>query len=207
MTVPHFAIGQEAKLVHTPEGNILWDCISYLDDATYELIQGIGGLKAIAISHPHFYTGMVTWADRFDVPIYLHELDAAWVLQGSDRIHHWSGSEHRLAEGVTLHRLGGHFDGSTILHWRGGAHGKGVLLTGDTLSVSGDKRTVSAMYSFPNRVPLSEAIIRRMQRKLEPLSYDRLYGLSEGDVISEGAKAAVDYSLDRYIKALHRPAD
>jgi len=39
-TVPEFAIGQHAKLLRTPHGNILWDCISYVDDVTVDLIRG-----------------------------------------------------------------------------------------------------------------------------------------------------------------------
>src|SRR3954453_18129420 len=31
---PHFGIGQRALLVRTPQGNVLWDCISLLDAAT-----------------------------------------------------------------------------------------------------------------------------------------------------------------------------
>ena len=33
-TVPSFAIGPRALLVCTPGGNVLWDCVSLLDDAT-----------------------------------------------------------------------------------------------------------------------------------------------------------------------------
>src|SRR5690606_22290475 len=32
VTEPKFAIGQRALLVQTPEGNILWDCISFIDE-------------------------------------------------------------------------------------------------------------------------------------------------------------------------------
>src|SRR4030081_2211334 len=60
-TQPSFAIGQRALLLCTPDGNVLWDCISMLDPATIALIKGLGGLKAIGISHPHFYTTMVDW--------------------------------------------------------------------------------------------------------------------------------------------------
>src|SRR5690242_14431838 len=33
-TQPAFAIGQRALLIRTPDGNVLWDCISLIDDAT-----------------------------------------------------------------------------------------------------------------------------------------------------------------------------
>jgi glyoxylase-like metal-dependent hydrolase (beta-lactamase superfamily II) len=55
-TEPQLAIGQSAYLIRTPEGNVLWDCITYLDDETINAIKGLGGLKAIVISHPHFFS-------------------------------------------------------------------------------------------------------------------------------------------------------
>ncbi|HHY2689002.1 TPA: hypothetical protein ACV5PF_002732 [Bacillus cereus] len=32
-----------------------------------------------------------------------------------------------LTNGITLNRLGGHFKGGTILHWKGGNHIKSIL--------------------------------------------------------------------------------
>ena len=64
-TSPAFGIGQRAILVNTPNGNVLWDCIALVDDATVDLLQGLGGLSAIAISHPHYYTTMVEWSRAF----------------------------------------------------------------------------------------------------------------------------------------------
>src|SRR5579862_5461802 len=61
-SVPAFAIGQRALLVMTAEGNVLWDCISLLDEATIAIVKALGGLIGIAISHPHYYSSMVEWA-------------------------------------------------------------------------------------------------------------------------------------------------
>jgi len=61
-TKPSFAIGQRAFLVKTAEGNLLWDCVSLLDEKTQAKIRRLGGISAIAISHPHFYTTMVEWS-------------------------------------------------------------------------------------------------------------------------------------------------
>jgi DNA-directed RNA polymerase subunit RPC12/RpoP len=74
-THPNFAIGQRALLVRTPQGNILWDCVALIDDATIELVRGLGGLKAIAISHPHYYTTCQDWARAFDCQVHLHAAD------------------------------------------------------------------------------------------------------------------------------------
>jgi hypothetical protein len=126
-TVPAFAINQRALLLRTPHGNILWDCIANLDPATQTLIAALGGLRAIAISHPHYYTTMQEWAAAFDAPVYLHASDSEWVMRDSPAIHFWEGDALEIVPSVTLLRLGGHFAGGTVLHWQ---EGEGVLLAG-----------------------------------------------------------------------------
>ena len=80
-TEPRFAIGQRALLVPHGARNVLWDCITLLDDETAAAIEARGGLRAIAISHPHYYSAMVEWAHRFDCPVLLHEDDREWVMR------------------------------------------------------------------------------------------------------------------------------
>ena len=120
-SLPTFAIGQRAIFVITSAGNVLWDCISLIDDATIALIVGLGGLKAIAISHPHFYATMVDWARAFDCPVHLHALDRKWVMRADPALTFWDGDTLTLLPGVTLIRGGGHFPGGTMLHWAQGA--------------------------------------------------------------------------------------
>lgn len=127
-TVPGFAINQRAFLVITPQGNILWDCIANLDDATRALVSALGGISAIAISHPHYYTTMQDWAETFNAPVWLHASDREWIMRHSPAIKLWNGDEQRICSSVRLIRLGGHFPGGTILHWD---TGDGVLLTGE----------------------------------------------------------------------------
>ena len=55
---PPTAIGQRALLIRAPGGNILWDMISYLDGDLIRELRELGGVAAIAISHPHFYGSM-----------------------------------------------------------------------------------------------------------------------------------------------------
>ncbi len=58
-TEPGFAIAQRALLVQAPGGNVPWDCITLIDEATVEAVRALGGISAIAISHPHYYSAMV----------------------------------------------------------------------------------------------------------------------------------------------------
>jgi hypothetical protein len=199
---PGFAIGQRALLVQTPEGNILWDCISLLDQATVDAIRSLGGIHAIAISHPHFYSSMITWSQAFNAPVYLHADDRQWVMYPNPAVTYWEGETCPLFGGLSLIRCGGHFAGGTVLHWPDGAAGKGVLLTGDIINVVSDRRYVSFMYSYPNLIPLPPNKIRHIVSAVEPFSFDRIYGGWWNRQILEDAKAAVHRSAERYIQAI-----
>jgi len=204
-TEPSFAIGQRALLVQTPAGNILWDCVSLIDDETADAVRRRGGLAGIAISHPHFYSSMVDWSQTFGgVPVYLHVDDRDWVMRTDPSIVFWDGDTHVLPGELTLLRCGGHFPGSAVLHWPGGAGGYGALLTGDTLQVVPDRRYVSFMYSYPNLIPLDAATVRRIAGAVASFRFDRIYGGFAGRVIATGARAAVQRSADRYVRALER---
>jgi hypothetical protein len=195
-TEPPFAIGQRALLVPHGAGNVLWDCITLLDDDTAAEVERRGGLDAIAISHPHYYSCMVEWAHRFDCPVLLHEGDREWVMRPDAVIRFWSGEEYDLGEGLTLLRLGGHFAGGTVLHR------DGMLLSGDIVQVIPDRSHVSFMYSYPNLIPLPADTVRDIAARLEPYAFDAIYGAWWGTVIGMDGKAVVQRSAARYIDVL-----
>jgi glyoxylase-like metal-dependent hydrolase (beta-lactamase superfamily II) len=202
-TEPAFAIGQRALLVCTPAGNVLWDCITYLDAATITLINGLGGLTAIAISHPHFYTTMGQWSRAFgDVPIHLHGRDKAWIMQPNPAVQLWEGDTLNLLPDVTLVRCGGHFPGSSVLHWARGAEGHGVVCSGDTLMVAMERKTLTFMRSYPNFIPLSAKLVQGIGAALEPFQFDRIYGHHFNKVIDRHAKQVLRQSVRRYVDAV-----
>jgi len=200
---PKFAIGQQALLVMTPAGNVLWDCIPLIDRATARIVEALGGLSAIAISHPHYYSAMVSWSDALGgVPIHLHEDDRAWVMRDSDHIRFWSGDATEILPGVTMVRTGGHFAGSCVLHWADGAEGGGAVLCGDTLQVNPDCRRVSFMRSYPSYMPLSARVVERLVGRLAPYDFERLYGPFAGKAVLANAKAEMLRSADAYVEAV-----
>ncbi len=199
-TQPQFAIGQRALLLQTPGGGILWDCVSLIDGATIEQVNRLGGLKAIAISHPHYYSSVVEWSHAFGgIPIYLHEDDKQWVQFQDPAIQFWSGEKYAVADGVTLIRLGAHFRGFQALHW---AAGDGMLMTGDMPQVCPDRRYVSFMYSYPNFIPVDAATVRGIVRKLEPYEYAKHYGAWSRFQVIGDPKESLRRSAERYLRAL-----
>jgi len=210
-TQPHFAIGQRALLVRTQGGNVLWDCIATLDAATVTAIKGLGGISAIAISHPHFYTTMVEWARAFEAPIHLNAADQAWIMRPDKAIHLWQGDTFTLWDGVTLIRCGGHFPGGTVLHWqdnkKGAAGGRGqdrgIVCAGDILTVATDRKWLSFMRSYPNFIPLSQKEIEHIGQAMAPFKFDALYGHYFDRVIAKDAKLVLEKSIARYLGAIN----
>lgn len=194
---PAFGIAQRAHLILSPGGNILWDCLPFLDEATVAFIRSKGGLKCIAISHPHYYGLMASWADTFDCPIYLHGADSEWVMDKSDRIQFFNEDKQVLWDGMEIIHTGGHFAGSTILH-APHMEDKGSIFVGDTLQIAQSRQFISIMYSYPNQIPLSINEINRISSMVTVLSFDSMYGAFEWQNIQSGAKDLFLRSVKRY---------
>ncbi|MYL49942.1 MBL fold metallo-hydrolase [Halobacillus litoralis] len=198
-TTPKLGIGQTAYLIQKDGLNVLWDCITYLDQETVDVIRDLGGIDAIAISHPHYYSRMTDWAETFDAPVYLHEDDEEWVMEESSALHFWNGESMKLSENLSLHRLGGHFKGGAVLHIEKGA--EGLLMTGDIIQVVTDNQWVSFMYSYPNLIPLPAAKVAEIAEKVNGLAFERIYNAFH-NIVKTRADEVVRDSAERYIRAI-----
>ncbi|MEV0946681.1 MBL fold metallo-hydrolase [Rhodococcus sp. NPDC049939] len=194
---PRFAIGQQSLLVCTPEGSLLWDPIGFVDEAAIDAVSSHGPVIAVAASHPHMFGVQTQWSKALgDVPILVADADRSWLARSDGPVVFWSGT-HEVASGLTLHQIGGHFPGSAVAHWRDGADGRGVLLTGDGVFPNPDRRTVSFLRSYPNRLPLSAAVVRRIADQLSNLEFDRIIGNFDNAIEREGP-ASLEYSAARH---------
>ncbi|MBX0300512.1 hydrolase [Cryobacterium sp. 1639] len=194
---PSVGIGQQAKLLCTPTGSVLWDPIGFVDNDIANQVLDRGPVRAIVASHPHMFGVQVEWSRALGgVPVLVAEADLAWVARTDPVIEPWS-AERTLLPGVTLVPVGGHFPGSAVLHWAAGADGRGVLLSGDTVFANPDRTSVSFMRSYPNRLPLSGVVAERIARTLERFDFDRLYGNFD-TVIDTDARGIVRRSADRH---------
>ncbi|MDQ2960001.1 MAG: MBL fold metallo-hydrolase [Candidatus Dormibacteraeota bacterium] len=198
---PAFGIGQRALLVRTPSGNVLWDCTALIDDAARERLLDLGGIDTICMSHPHFYGAHVDIADSFDARILIPRADQQWIQRPSPRIELFDEAIEPVP-GLTLARIGGHFDGAAVLHWPAGSKGRGALLTGDTITVVQDRDWVSFMWSYPNLIPLDEATVLDIAARVERFSFDRVYGGWWGRVVVQDGANAIRRSADRYVSRM-----
>ena len=196
---PSFAIGQRAFLILSQQGNILWDCIPLLNEPIKAFIRDHGGLRAIAFSHPHYYSNMNEWAETFGCPIYIHKKDEPWIFDKGPHIELWEGEEKDLWDGMRLINLGGHFPGSSILHVPFLSK-EGTVFCGDTMVISPSKRHIAVQYSYPNRIPLPRKEVARISARLEALSFDALYSFYKHLTITKDVREILRRSMGRYLE-------
>ena len=172
-------------------------------------INAMGGLAAIVISHPHYYTTHLEWAEAFDCPVYLSWEDKDWL----NRLETQEGKARKFIKGATEEieirgqptgvkaiKLGGHFPGSLVcLAFK-------RLLVADTLvttpSGTGDwtkgpegpkgKRppwlnSFSFMWSIPNMIPLGPDEIVGMWNVLKEHEFESSHGAFLGLDVRDGA--------------------
>jgi hypothetical protein len=197
-TYPSVGIGQTMQVLTTRAGSIIWDPIGYVDDDACARVRALGPVLVIAASHPHMFGVQVEWSHRLGNPaVLVAATDRQWLGREDPVIECWSGAR-EITTGVILHQVGGHFAGSSVLHWADGAAAQGVLLTGDSVFPNPDHRSVGFMRSYPNNIPLSGSVVERIVTQLEPLRYDRIYG-NFNNSIEADAKALLRASADRHI--------
>jgi hypothetical protein len=193
---PMFAIGQRALLVLSEQGNVLWDCVPMLDELVIEFIKSKGGLKAIAFSHPHYYSNMNDWAEVFNCPVYIHANDAEHIMVKGPHIQLWQGNELEVGDGMKIFLIGGHFEGSCLLHVPSLSK-KGAILCGDTLFLSASKKHFSVFRSYPNRIPLPSAEMQRVKKRFDEIPFDSFYGYIDTQNLNENVKEIFEESMRR----------
>ncbi len=196
-TLPGFAIGQSAFFIQTDTGNMLWDCIPLITQPIVDFIQRKGGIQAIAISHPHYYSLMAEWAKVFQCPIYIHQADQQWVMDTEAELTFWDKAEYPLNKNASLIHTGGHFPGSAILQVKLNDLGEAIFI-GDSLFLSRDKQHLSAMYSYPNVIPLTNAETLRVFSTVAQYTFNALFGAFGNQYIYEGARELFDNSYRNY---------
>ncbi|MGV9923245.1 hydrolase [Nocardia rhamnosiphila] len=194
MTIRMLAIGHWSFMVRTPHGNLLWDPPAYIDPVVIGMVEALGGISAIAASHPHMFAAQVSWSHAFGrAPVLINAADKSWVARPDPVIRYWPDIETPVP-GITLLEVGGHMRGSSVA-----LTDDGTLLSGDTIAGALVPGWVSFQRNYPRHIPLSAAVVQRIVARLAPYSYDRLYTLG-GDTIDHDAKQIVGLAADRHIR-------
>ncbi|TLD25930.1 hypothetical protein E2P81_ATG09587 [Venturia nashicola] len=184
---PKIGIGQRAIFIQTDEGNVLWDCVPYIDENFVQDVKSKGGLKAIVISHPHFYTTHLEYASAFSCPVYVSSDDSEW-LSRADLTGLRTPLVTRSTEiipGITAIKAGGHFPGSLLLHVKTSTGGNALMLADTIMTVPSGiyhiarpkgTTSYSFMWSYPNMIPLNPDDIAGIWSAIKPYKFVRTFG-------------------------------
>lgn len=176
-------------LIRTPAGNVLWDLIPFLDEETVQKVNDMGGLEAIVISHPHYYSTWADWSRTFSCPVYVGQPDEKWLERidtPGSKICFLSKTYTPLIEGsgITVILAGGHFPGSLLLHWNSNLFIADTIFTSPSAMdpVPGKAGVISFTFfwSIPNRIPLHSNEILMIWRKVKVIDFENAFGAFKG---------------------------
>ncbi|KAJ5364523.1 beta-lactamase-like protein [Penicillium cataractarum] len=221
-TTPKLAIGQRAFLClgDSTSGNVLWDCITYLDEDTVKRVNSLGGIQAIVISHPHYFSTSIQWAEVFNCDLFVSAEDEQWLGNRGDghRLKIWKGerlpllcshssSENRPTSDLMVIKTGGHFPGSSVLWWKSAKK----LLIADTILIvpSGlyhvdrlpGTSSFTFMWSYPNYIPLSPDEIHGIWNAIKDLEFEDTHGAFLGQEIRGNSKRNILESAKIVVRA------
>ncbi|KAL0931397.1 metallo-beta-lactamase family protein [Colletotrichum truncatum] len=208
-TEPQVAIGQRAFLLRSPAGNVLWDCITYIDDDTIRRIKDLGGIDAIVISHPHYFSTTLHWAEAFGCKVYISVEDSEWLGRQGDGYVLWEGQEMEFVDGqFTAVKVAGHFPGSSVLLWKS----EKKLFVADSVLVvpSGvyhvdrppGTATFTFMWSYPNMIPLGPEDVHGIWKAVSKLDFEDAHSAFAGRDARGDAKRRFLESAQLFIKSM-----
>ncbi len=172
-STPRFGLDSHGWVIETAIGNVSFEAAPFYDEASLDRIAAIGGLKAIAASHPHGYGALWQLQRRFDCPLLIQKLDLPWTK--AFRVTHPYDETCTVAPGLTLHRTGGHYDGHAILH---DAERRAVFV-GDALKLDLDADgalvAISCHKAYHKAIPLSPDEARHYRAVFAALDFDTVF--------------------------------
>ena len=183
-------------------GNVLWDCISLIDDGRSPRSRPRRRCAAIAISHPHYYSGMVDGRAPSAACRSTSTRTTGAGYAPDPAIELWDGRTKELgrrADAGALRRPLRRRHGAAL-----GRRGRRPRRAADRRHPPGDAGPHARQLhvQLSEHDPAAGAAVRAIARAVEPFAYDRIYGAWWGRLVRSDAKAVVARSAERYRRAL-----
>jgi hypothetical protein len=168
---PGFGLGGVGWLILREEGNIAFEAAPVYTEQALAEIERLGGIATLSASHPHGFGALWQLQEHFQPQVMLHRdaLPFSKAFQVT-----WPVDDyHRLAQGVSLHHLGGHYEGQSLLY-----HEQlEAVFCGDALKVEfveGKPTAISCHKGFHYKIPLSHDELRHYHRVFSQLEFFRV---------------------------------
>jgi len=171
---PRYGLAGTGWLILRDDGNVAFEGAPFYHDDALAQIERLGGVRVLGSSHPHGYGALWQIQERFGPELVIHREDVRYTK--AFRVTTVADDRHEVAPGLTLHHVGGHYEGQCVLHDE--VHQ--ALFVGDSLKFddfddAGGVHALSCHKGYHYHIPLSKDEIRKYRRVFERLPFDRAF--------------------------------
>ena len=170
-TSPPLGLNGTGWLLLHPEGNVAFEAAPFYTEAMLAEIERLGGIRFLAASHVHGYGALWQLQDHFQPEVMAIQKQDLWLTKAF-RVSWPYDEELRLLPGLTLHHVGGHYEGQSVLH----DEQRGILFCGDAFKVdqdqAGNSVAVSTHKAFHKSIPLTPAEVSRYRAVIAALDFE-----------------------------------
>ena len=195
---PVFGLGATGWIIAHEHGNIAFEAAPFYQAEALDQIALLGGIHTVAASHPHGYGALWQLQERFDPNVVIHRNDVCYTK--AFRVTWPADDVQALASGITLHHVGGHYDGQCVLY---DADRKAAFV-GDALKidfdVDGRPAAISCHKGYHYAIPLSHGELRHYRAVFSALDFDHVFTTFE-----YGPGVTTDHALALFDTLLSGP--
>ena len=171
---PRYGLAGTGWLILRDDGNVGFEAAPFYHDDALEQIERLGGIQTLAASHPHGYGALWQLQERFEPTLVIHREDIRYTK--AFRVTIPADDEHELAPGLTMHHVGGHYEGQSVLLDE--AHR--ALFVGDSLKFDdfddlGAVHALSCHKGYHYQIPLSKDELRHYRKVYADLPFNRAF--------------------------------
>jgi hypothetical protein len=170
---PRYGLDGHGWLLLHPDGNVAFEAAPLYSEAALDQIEALGGIRHLGASHPHGYGALWQLQNRFQPELLIQRQDLQWTK--AFRVTLPYDEVHEIRPGLTLHHIGGHYEGQALLH----DAERGAVFCGDALKIefdaAGKPEGISCHKAFHKQIPLSRDETRRYRDQFARLEFNTVF--------------------------------
>ena len=195
-TTPNLGLAGAGWLTVRDGVSVAFEGAPYYSPAMLDAIEAAGGIAVLSGSHAHGYGALWQLQERFAPDMLAIQKDDL-AMTKAFRVTRPYDERLTIADGMTLHHVGGHYEGQAVLH----DAVAGRLFSGDVFKVDqhedGSVRALSCHKAFHKQIPMTEGELEHYRSVLAPLAFTEVCTPFERapDVGRDLCLAYLDYAL------------
>ena len=171
---PRYGLAGTGWLIRRDDGNVAFEGAPFYHDEALEQVERLGGVRALGASHPHGYGAIWQLQERFRPELVIHREDIRYTK--AFQVTTVADDVHEMVPGLTLHHVGGHYEGQCVLH----EEARRALFVGDSLKfddfdTEGRVHSLSCHKGYHYHIPLSKEELARYRRVYLGLPFERSF--------------------------------